>query len=93
MKWNALGRLACIIPCFLPNLSVAYAERLSVEQPYDAPEVLRQELFRTYQEPKNIMFASMFGGSSHVNWVLTILDELSTRGHNITFVTSVSMRP
>jgi UDP:flavonoid glycosyltransferase YjiC (YdhE family) len=46
-------------------------------------------LDQTFREPKNILFGTMGGGSSHINWVLSILDELSTRGHNITFVTHV----
>ncbi|KAG1446902.1 hypothetical protein G6F56_009427 [Rhizopus delemar] len=47
----------------------------------------KESLTETYHEPKHIMFMSTFGGSSHVSWVLTILDELSKRGHKITYVT------
>ncbi|KAI8377330.1 hypothetical protein BD560DRAFT_390794 [Blakeslea trispora] len=46
------------------------------------------ELIENYQQEKNVFFASMLGGASHVTWVLSILDELSNRGHSITFVTS-----
>lgn len=49
----------------------------------------KESLTETYHEPKHIMFMSTFGGSSHVSWVLTILDELSKRGHKITYVTRV----
>jgi hypothetical protein len=48
------------------------------------------QLQDTFREPKNIMFGSAGGGSSHINWVLSILEELANRGHNITFVTHVS---
>ncbi|KAI8996804.1 hypothetical protein BDB01DRAFT_712946 [Pilobolus umbonatus] len=39
-----------------------------------------------FRQPKNIMFTSFCGGSSHVTWVLQILNELHNRGHNITYV-------
>lgn len=38
---------------------------------------------------KNIVFGAFVPGSSHVNWVLRFLDELTLRGHNVTFVTVV----
>ncbi|KAI8878504.1 glycosyltransferase family 1 protein [Backusella circina FSU 941] len=44
-------------------------------------------LTESYNEPKNIGFAGFVGGSSHYTWVLTILDELKDRGHNVTFFT------
>lgn len=47
------------------------------------------ELGESFRQPKNILFGSVGGGSSHINWVLSILDELANRGHNITFVTHV----
>ncbi|KAL0142477.1 hypothetical protein V8B55DRAFT_1498356 [Mucor lusitanicus] len=37
---------------------------------------------------KNIVFFSTIGGASHYNWVLNIGDELGSRGHNVTFLTS-----
>jgi hypothetical protein len=46
-------------------------------------------LTETYFEPKNIGFFCALGGSSHTSWVLTILDELAERGHNVTFLTKV----
>ncbi|KAI9468890.1 MAG: hypothetical protein EXX96DRAFT_589615 [Benjaminiella poitrasii] len=49
---------------------------------------IRDVLTENLREAKNIMFSSNLGGSSHVNWVLLILDELYQRGHNITFVTT-----
>jgi len=48
------------------------------------------ELGESFRQPKNILFGSVGGGSSHIEWVLSILDELADRGHNITFVTHVS---
>lgn len=47
------------------------------------------ELKDTFREPKNILFGNVGGGSSHINWVISILEELANRGHNITFVTHV----
>ncbi|KAI8884523.1 glycosyltransferase family 1 protein [Backusella circina FSU 941] len=44
-------------------------------------------LTETYFQPKNIGFVCAIGGSSHTTWVLTILDELADRGHNVTFLT------
>jgi hypothetical protein len=46
-------------------------------------------LQQSFREPKNILFSCPAGGSSHVVWVLQILEELSARGHNVTFVTKV----
>jgi hypothetical protein len=40
---------------------------------------------------KNIVFGAFVPGSSHVNWVLRFLDELTLRGHNVTFVTVVRL--
>ncbi|KAG1411923.1 hypothetical protein G6F58_008295 [Rhizopus delemar] len=37
--------------------------------------------------PKNIAFSCHFGGSSHIVWVLSILEELAARGHHTTFYT------
>lgn len=56
------------------------------------PPTQKDLLLENYEQPKNIMFASMFGGASHVTWMLDILDELYKRGHNITFVTKVQFR-
>lgn len=42
-----------------------------------------------FRSPKRIMFSSFYGGSSHVAWVVEILDELSRRGHSTFFVTNV----
>jgi hypothetical protein len=47
------------------------------------------ELFENYGEPKNILFSALYGGSSHVNWVLNILQELSSRGHTASYITRV----
>jgi hypothetical protein len=38
------------------------------------------------------LFFGGFGGSSHYNWVLTILDETISRGHNVTFLATVSKK-
>ena len=39
---------------------------------------------------KNIAFGAAMGGSSHITWALSIGEELGIRGHNFTFVTTVS---
>jgi hypothetical protein len=41
---------------------------------------------------KNIAFGAVLGGASHYNWVLSIGEELGQRGHNVSFLTSVSIR-
>jgi mevalonate pyrophosphate decarboxylase len=50
------------------------------------------ELVENFREPKNIMFSAMMGGSSHVVWVLSILQELTERGHDVTFYTRVESK-
>lgn len=42
-----------------------------------------------FRETKKVLFSAMVGGSSHVHWVVSILDELSSRGHNTSFITKV----
>lgn len=42
-----------------------------------------------YRVSKNIAFGSMGGGSSHHLWVLDILEEMYTRGHQIHFYSRV----
>ncbi|KAI8881864.1 glycosyltransferase family 1 protein [Backusella circina FSU 941] len=44
-------------------------------------------IWSTLIHANNIGFVAPMGGSSHMTWVLTILDELNERGHNITFFT------
>ncbi|KAL7313971.1 hypothetical protein PS15m_007636 [Mucor circinelloides] len=41
----------------------------------------------SFRQPKKIAFNVFSGGSSHTNWVLSILEELSIRGHTTTFLT------
>ncbi|KAG0865802.1 hypothetical protein G6F16_009949 [Rhizopus arrhizus] len=45
------------------------------------------QLALDYHVPKNIVFSAAQGGSSHVVWVLSILEELAARGHHTTFYT------
>ncbi|KAG1497540.1 hypothetical protein G6F53_011950 [Rhizopus delemar] len=45
------------------------------------------QLALDYHVPKNIAFSCHFGGSSHVVWVLSILEELAARGHHTIFYT------
>lgn len=47
------------------------------------------EMIQTFREPKNIAFGALMGGASHINWVLSILDELTTRNHTAYFITRV----
>ncbi|KAI9482826.1 MAG: hypothetical protein EXX96DRAFT_518686 [Benjaminiella poitrasii] len=46
----------------------------------------RFEVEQTFRKPKRVAFSVLFGGSSHVNWVLSILDELTNRGHSAYFI-------
>ncbi|KAL9540944.1 hypothetical protein PS6_010526 [Mucor atramentarius] len=43
------------------------------------------EMIQTFREPKKIAFGALMGGASHINWVLSILDELTTRNHTAYF--------
>lgn len=47
------------------------------------------EALQSFRQPKNIAFNVFGGGSSHANWVLSIVEELSMRGHSTLFVTKV----
>jgi hypothetical protein len=47
------------------------------------------EMIQTFRKPKNIAFSALLGGASHINWVLSILDELITRNHTAYFITRV----
>lgn len=40
---------------------------------------------------KNIALGIRGGGSSHHNWVLSIADVLGQRGHNVSYLTMVSI--
>ncbi|OAD65422.1 glycosyltransferase family 1 protein [Phycomyces blakesleeanus NRRL 1555(-)] len=53
----------------------------------DNPNPNTLELVEDFRVSKNIVFSCQAGGSSHINWVLLILEELATRGHNITYIT------
>lgn len=44
-----------------------------------------------FRAPRNVMFNCLYGGSSHVHWVIEILDELSRRGHTTFFLTMVNI--
>jgi hypothetical protein len=46
--------------------------------------------FKEVRGYKNVVFGASVGGSSHINWVLSIGEELGIRGHNVTFLTTVS---
>ncbi|KAG1052599.1 hypothetical protein G6F43_005272 [Rhizopus delemar] len=72
MRWNIPRIAAALVTTSLLLCGQSYAQ---------------ERLIENYNEPKHIMFMTTFGGSSHVSWVLSILDELSKRGHKITYVT------
>lgn len=75
MRWNIPRIAAALVTTSLLLCGQSYAQ---------------ERLIENYNEPKHIMFMTTFGGSSHVSWVLSILDELSKRGHKITYVTRVT---
>ncbi|CAO3684199.1 unnamed protein product [Rhizopus stolonifer] len=54
---------------------------------FGSTEETLAELTPTYHEPKNILFGCDIGGSSHVTWVLAILEEMTARGHQTFFST------
>ncbi|PHZ09855.1 uncharacterized protein RHIMIDRAFT_239974 [Rhizopus microsporus ATCC 52813] len=45
------------------------------------------DLIANFRELKNNLFACNVGGSSHIVWVLEILEELAVRGHYVSFYT------
>lgn len=49
------------------------------------------EISPNFRSAKNVMFSCMYGGSSHVSWVMTILEELSLRGHSAFYLTRVKL--
>lgn len=55
-----------------------------------ADSVVMKPNFKELSGYKNIAFGASIGGSSHVNWVLSIGEELGIRGHNVSFFTTVS---
>lgn len=63
---------------FLALLAISYVR---LESTFD--------LTPDYHVPKTIMFSCSIGGSSHVQWVLSILEELTSRGHRAIFYATV----
>lgn len=51
------------------------------------------EIQPTFREGdyKNIAFGVSIGGSSHHNWVLSIIDLLGQRGHNLSYLATASI--
>jgi hypothetical protein len=45
--------------------------------------------FLTFRKPRNIIFSTIGGGSSHHMWVFEILKEMDKRGHNVSFYSRV----
>ncbi|KAI9489792.1 hypothetical protein BDB00DRAFT_841429 [Zychaea mexicana] len=71
-----IGALCTLIP------ATAASGRSATGSPIGLYEELGPPAFRT---PKNILFGVTLGGSSHASWVTRILNELSLRGHNVTY--------
>ncbi|KAL0140547.1 glycosyltransferase family 1 protein [Mucor lusitanicus] len=53
----------------------------------DQGEGASNTTLQTFRQPKNIAFSVFSGGSSHANWALSIIEELSKRGHATIFLT------
>lgn len=68
-----------ITTIFASSLAILFAHALEMRPTF------RQGNF------KNIAFSVGGGGSSHHNWVLSIVDLLGQRGHNISYLTTVSV--
>jgi hypothetical protein len=45
----------------------------------------------SFREPKNVLFSTIGGGSSHHMWVFEILKEMNNRGHKVSFYSKVSL--
>jgi hypothetical protein len=82
MKWNLSSSIVTLFSASL--LCLSSHSFVSASSPDDLATI-----FQTFREPKKMGFAGAIGGSSHFNWVLSIMDELADRGHNITFFAKV----
>lgn len=83
-----------ILFCFVAVLAgclLVYAEPSKIEQQQlkHIEESSAFDMFQNFREPKKIAFSALMGGSSHIHWVISILDELNSRGHETTFITKV----
>ncbi|KAI9008820.1 hypothetical protein CLU79DRAFT_800131 [Phycomyces nitens] len=77
MKWKGL-LVSVIVSAFIWAVPINSIETKSLEE---------LELVQDFRVPKNIAFSCFSGGSSHVNWVMLIMDELAERGHNSIYIT------
>lgn len=81
-------RLLLISSILVACLSVTSA---TLEVQPESNKASTFEIVQDFRTPKNIMFSCMYGGSSHMSWVLSILHELSNRGHSLHFLTRVNI--
>lgn len=90
MKFQNILPLA-IVGSSLSQLVSAINEKTEVQQILQIEESVTFDMPQDFRETKKVLFSAMFGGSSHVHWVISILDELSSRGHNTSFITKVTI--
>jgi hypothetical protein len=83
MKWNFGNSVVTLFSASLLCISNHGLASAS------SPEMV--SISQTFREPKNIALAGGIGGTSHFAWVLSIMDELANRGHNMTFFAKVSL--
>lgn len=69
--------LVCQTHTQQPDLSIEYRQSSTFN------------IIQNFREPKKILFYCVGGGSSHTHWVLSILNELNSRGHNTSYITMV----
>lgn len=73
------------------KLGSAHNDQIEKQQIQHIEQAATFDMVQNFREPKKILFSCMVGGSSHVHWVLSILDELDSRGHNTSFITKVTL--
>lgn len=70
---------------------LCYGEDIEDQQLRHIEQSTTFDMVQDFRVPKNVLFSCLVGGSSHVHWVLSILNELESRGHNTTYITKVRL--
>jgi len=94
--WNVYKKATCALISSFDPLKLAMKLLLSLALLVSScnlascsPNQQVSESLQSFRQPKNIAFCVSGGGSSHIEWVLSIMEELSNRGHITTFLTRV----
>lgn len=88
MKFDRiLGYL--LVGASMLGLASTHSEEIEKQQLQHIEQSSAFEILQDFREPKKVLFASLMGGSSHMHWVISILNELDLRGHDTHFITMV----